>query len=248
MPKVFLNSRCFSTCEIIMSNPEAMLVQLINSINKLSSLVQNVNDAIAKLSAQISQLESKMTDTQVSQVSTKFEGIPDLKSMIANIGAKIDDLGSTSNFAQPKVESRPSSQIIQPSEVKTSKKKEKEKEKEYVSPAIAEEAREVSTSPSASADAAFTAVSSKFKHITQMIKPTSSCGNITKMLEELRDEVETQVGMSPMLYELNSWVQRVSKMPESDILLPEVHSELIKKLDDWLERVTKAIHLKYSNE
>ena len=78
-----------------------------------------------------------------------------------------------------------------------------------------------------------------------MISPNTSCGNIAQMLEELRDEVEIQVGMSPMLYELNSWVQRISKMPTTDILLPEVHSDLIGKLDDWLGRVTKAIHLKY---
>ncbi len=78
-----------------------------------------------------------------------------------------------------------------------------------------------------------------------MISPKSSCGNISNMLVELRDKVETHVGMSPMLYELNSWVQRIGKMPEGDVLLPEVHSELFEKLDDWLNRVTKAIHLKY---
>ncbi len=221
-----------------MSNPEEMLVQLINSINKLSTLVQNVNDSIGKLSTQISQLETKMTgfsnvETQVSEVGLKLGEIPGIKDMISNLNAKIDGLGTTVSTSTP-VEQAP---------VAESKPAKKPKKEEYVSPGITEE--EPAVSGSTEADAAFTAVSSKFKHITQMINPNSSCGNISQMLEDLRDEVETQVGMSPMLYELNSWVQRVSKMPDGDILLPEVHSELFEKLDDWLNRVTKAIHLKY---
>ena len=191
-----------------MSNPEEMLVQLINSINKLSTLVQNVNDAISKLSTQITHLDSKIDDLGSAPASEPVKAKP-----------------------KPKKESAPAVEI--PAEPPA----------EYTSPGVTSE--EVSVS--AEADAAFNAVSKKFKHITQMISPTSSCGNISKMLEELRDEVETHVGMSPMLYELNSWVQRVTKMPESDILLPEVHSDLMGKLDDWLTRVTKAIHLKYQD-
>jgi len=219
-----------------MSNPEEMLVQLINSINKLSTLVQNVNDSIGKLSTQISQLESKMSgfsnvENQVSEVGLKLGEIPGIKDMISNLNAKIDGLGS----ADPTP--------VAQAPVKESEPAKKEKKEEYVSPGVSEEQAPISDG--SGADAAFSAVSAKFKHITQMISPNSSCGNIAQMLEELRDEVETQVGMSPMLYELNSWVQRVSKMPEGDILLPEVNSELIEKLDDWLNRVSKAIHLKY---
>jgi outer membrane murein-binding lipoprotein Lpp len=213
-----------------------MLVQLINSINKLSTLVQNVNDSIAKLSTQINQLEGKMSgfsnvETQVSEVGLKLGEIPGIKNMISNLNAKIDGLGSATSQSAP---------VAQDPKSKPEKKK---KEEKYVSPGVVEE--EPSVAGGSEADAAFTAVSSKFKHITQMISPNSSCGNISQMLEELRDEVETQVGMSPMLYELNSWVQRISKMPDGDVLLPEVHSELLEKLDDWLNRVTKAIHLKY---
>ncbi|MCE7742445.1 MAG: hypothetical protein GOP50_08280 [Candidatus Heimdallarchaeota archaeon] len=219
-----------------MSNPEEMLVQLINSINKLSTLVQNVNDSIGQLSTQIAQLETKMAgfsnvETQVSEVGLKLGEIPGIKNMISNLDAKIDGLGATvsTDVAQaPVAESKPAK---------------KAKKEEYVSPGITEE--EPSVGGASEADAAFTAVSAKFKHITQMVNPNSSCGNVSQMLEDLRDEVETQVGMSPMLYELNSWVQRISKMPQGDVLLPEVHSELIEKLDDWLNRVTKAIHLKY---
>jgi hypothetical protein len=192
-----------------MSNPEEMLVQLINSINKLSALVQNVNDAISKLSTQMAQLDSK-----IDGLGSAVDAVPEKR--------------------KAKKESAPPAEVVV-----------QQPPAEYSSPALAEE--EDTAGVSAAADAAFDAVSKKFKHITQMITPTSSCGNIGKMLEELRDEVETQVGMSPMLYELNSWVQRVSKMPEADILLPEVHSELIGKLDDWLTRVTKAIHLKYQD-
>lgn len=225
-----------------MSNPEEMLVQLINSINKLSNLVQNVNEAITKLSTQITQLDTKMigfsnVESQVSEVGLKLGEIPNMKGMIADLTSKIDGL-SSSVVATPTKKSAKKNGSP-PAEVKES---EKPKE-EYVSPALAEEASSSSTSDEA--DVAFNVVSNKFKHISQMITPQSSCGNIEKMLEDLRTEVETQVGMSPMLYELNSWVKRVGKMPESDILLPDIHSELIAKLDDWLERVTKAIHLKY---
>ncbi|TET76630.1 MAG: hypothetical protein E3J43_06830 [Candidatus Heimdallarchaeota archaeon] len=228
-----------------MSNPEEMLVQLINSINKLSTLVQNVNDAISKLSTQITQLETKMTgfsnvENQVSEVGLKLSEIPGIKDMIANLNTKIDGLGSIAVAAPAKSKgkakkgSAPAVAVpAEPAPV------------EYTSPGIAEE--DDGAGVSAEADAAFNAVSKKFKHITQMVSPTSSCGNISKMIEDLRDEVETHVGMSPMLYELNSWVQRVSKMPQADVLLPEVHSELIAKLDDWLTRVTKAIHLKYQD-
>ena len=228
-----------------MSNPEEMLVQLINSINKLSTLVQNVNDAISKLSTQITKLETKMTgfsnvENQVSEVGLKLGEIPGIKDMIANLNTKIDRLGSITVAApakskgKAKKESAPAVAVpAEPAPV------------EYTSPGIAEE--DDGAGVSAEADAAFNAVSKKFKHITQMVSPTSSCGNISKMIEDLRDEVETHVGMSPMLYELNSWVQRVSKMPQADVLLPEVHSELIAKLDDWLTRVTKAIHLKYQD-
>jgi len=227
-----------------MSNPEEMLVQLINSINKLSTLVQNVNNAISKLSTQISQLETKMAgfsnvETQVSEVGLKLGEIPGIKSMISNLNAKIDSLGSTIQTAVP----AQAPVAASPPPAKSKKKRPKPAPEEYSSPGVAEETEAFTAS--AEADAAFNAVSSKFTHITQMISPTSSCGNVSKMLEELRDEVEIHVGMSPMLYELNSWVQRVSKMPEADVLLPEVHSELFEKLDDWLKRVTKAIHLKY---
>jgi uncharacterized protein YoxC len=228
-----------------MSNPEEMLVQLINSINKLSTLVQNVNDAISKLSTQITQLETKMTgfsnvENQVSEVGLKLGEIPGIKDMIANLNTKIDGLGSIAVAAPAKSKGKAKKQsapaVAVPAEPAPV---------EYTSPGIAEE--DEGAGVSAEADAAFNAVSKKFKHITQMVSPTSSCGNISKMIEDLRDEVETHVGMSPMLYELNSWVQRVSKMPEADVLLPEVHSELINKLDDWLTRVTKAIHLKYQD-
>lgn len=228
-----------------MSNPEEMLVQLINSINKLSSLVQNVNEAITKLSTQITELETKMSgfssvESQVSEVGLKIGEIPNLKGMIVELTSKIDGLSSPA-AATPEKKVSKKGVSTPPVEVKESE----QPKEEYVSPVLAEE--ELSFGTSDDADAAFNAVSSKFKHITQMITPQSSCGNISKMLEELRDEVETQVGMSPMLYELNSWVKRVGKMPEADILLPDIHSELISKLDDWLERVTKAIHLKYQN-
>ncbi|MCK5409346.1 MAG: hypothetical protein KAJ30_03700 [Candidatus Heimdallarchaeota archaeon] len=221
-----------------MSNPEEMLVQLINSINKLSTLVQNVNDEISKLSTQISQLETKMAgfsnvETQVSEVGLKLGEITGIKDMISNLNAKIDGLGSEMTTAV----------AASPPPAKSKKKASEPAPVEYTSPDVDEEKEAITAS--SEADAAFNAVSSKFKHITQMVSPTSSCGNVSKMLEELRDEVEVHVGMSPMLYELNSWVQRVSKMPEADVLLPEVHSELIAKLDDWLNRVTKAIHLKY---
>lgn len=224
-----------------MSNPEEMLVQLINSINKLSNLVQNVNEAITKLSTQITQLDAKMTgfsnvETQVSEVGLKLGEIPNMKGMIADLTSKIDGLSGSTDSASAK--KPPKKKETEP----VSTPVESAPKEEYVSPALQEE---IPTGTSAEADAAFNAVSSKFKHISQMIAPQSSCGNIAQMLEELRDEVEIQVGMSPMLYELNSWVKRVGKMPESDILLPDVHSELISKLDDWLERVTKAIHLKY---
>ena len=226
-----------------MSNPEEMLVQLINSINKLSNLVQNVNEAITKLSTQITQLDTKMTgfsnvESQVSEVGLKLGEIPNMKGMIADLTSKIDGL-SISEVTTPAKKSTKKKESAKPAEVK---EPEKPKE-EYVSPALEEESKSITESDGA--DAAFNAVSSKFKHISQMINPQSSCGSIGKMLEDLRAEVETQVGMSPMLYELNSWVKRVGKMPESDILLPDIHSELISKLDDWLERVTKAIHLKY---
>ncbi|MHA1445699.1 MAG: hypothetical protein ACTSSN_03355 [Candidatus Heimdallarchaeaceae archaeon] len=228
-----------------MSNPEEMLVQLINSINKLSTLVQNVNDAISKLSTQITQLETKMTgfsnvENQVSEVGLKLSEIPGIKDMIANLNTKIDGLGSIAVAAPAKSKGKAKKgstpAVAVPAEPATV---------EYTSPGIAEE--DDGAGVSDEADAAFNAVSKKFKHITQMVSPTSSCGNISKMIEGLRDEVETHVGMSPMLYELNSWVQRVSKMPQEDVLLPEVHSELIGKLDDWLTRVTKAIHLKYQD-
>ncbi len=228
-----------------MSNPEEMLVQLINSINKLSNLVQNVNEAINKLSTQITNLEGKMAgfstvESQVSEVGLKLGEIPGIKNMIENLTSKIDGLSPADAKKMAKV-AKAAKAAAPPAESKTAKKE------EYASPGVEEE-KEPAFSAVDEADAAFTAVSAKFKHITQMISPQSSCGNITNMLEELRDEVETHVGMSPMLYELNSWVQRIGKMPEADILLPDVHSELVEKLDDWLQRVTKAIHLKYQGE
>ncbi|NPD87195.1 MAG: hypothetical protein HGN29_00635 [Asgard group archaeon] len=233
-----------------MSSPEEMLVQLINSINKLSNLVQNVNEAINKLSNQISKLEDKMTgfssvENQVSEVGLKLGEIPGLKTMIEGLNAKIDGMTpkKSKKSAPP-----PAAEVTPPPAAESAPPPAAEvtpPPQEYVSPGV-EETGGVSSSDAA--DAAFSAVSAKFKHITQMISPQSSCGSIAKMLEELRDEVETHVGMSPMLYELNSWVQRIGKMPESDILLPEVHSELVEKLDDWLNRVTKAIHLKYQEE
>lgn len=225
-----------------MSSPEEMLVQLINSINKLSNLVQNVNEAINKLSTQITKLEDKMTgfstvENQVSEVGLKLGEIPGLKTMIEGLEAKID---SMSGKKGKKAADSPAAEPAPPPAAESAPPE--APPQEYVSPGVDETAAVPSSD---AADAAFSAVSAKFKHITQMISPQSSCGSIAKMLEELRDEVETHVGMSPMLYELNSWVQRIGKMPESDILLPEVHSELVEKLDDWLNRVTKAIHLKY---
>ena len=88
-------------------------------------------------------------------------------------------------------------------------------------------------------------IENKFKHVSQMISsPQSNVVTISKYLSELRDELESTVGMSPMLYELNAWIKKVSKMPESDVLLPDLHGELISKLDDWLTRVINAMRRK----
>ena len=147
-----------------MSNPEEMLVQLINSINKLSTLVQNVNDSIAKLSTQIAQLEGKMSgfsnvETQVSEVGLKLGEIPGMKQMISNLNAKIDGLGTAVSTPAP----------VAQAPVAESKPSKKKKDEEYVSPGVVEE--EPAITSGSEADAAFTAVSSKFKHITQMISP-----------------------------------------------------------------------------
>jgi len=199
-----------------MSSPEEMLVQLINSINKLSNLVQNVNEAINKLSSQIANLDQKMA------------GFSSVEKKLGELSKKVDGI-SVKKSKKAKEVPVAVAPVSQPA------------------PAQSAPAEPAPVDVAASADAAFNAVSKQFKHITQMVSPQSSCGNISKMLEELRDEVETHVGMSPMLYELNSWVQKIGKMPEADILLPDVHSELVGKLDDWLNRVTKAIHLKYQD-
>ncbi|UJG39736.1 MAG: hypothetical protein K9W45_07660 [Candidatus Heimdallarchaeum aukensis] len=119
----------------------------------------------------------------------------------------------------------------------------KETSTEYTSPGIAEEP--VISTAAADAQVAMDAIKNKFKHISQMISPQSISSSVLKYLEELRDEVETSVGMSPMLYEINSWLKKIDKLKADAPLHPDLHKELAEKLVDWQERVLSAIKRKY---
>jgi len=119
----------------------------------------------------------------------------------------------------------------------------KEISTEYTSPGMAEEP--VISTAAADAQVAMDAIKNKFKHISQMISPQSISSSVLKFLEELRDEVETSVGMSPMLYEINSWLKKIDKLKADAPLHPDLHKELAEKLVDWQERVLSAIRRKY---
>ena len=119
----------------------------------------------------------------------------------------------------------------------------KETSIEYTSPGITEEP--VISTAAADAQVAMDAIKNKFKHISQMISPQSISSSVLKFLEELRDEVETSVGMSPMLYEINSWLKKIDKLKVDAPLHPDLHKELAEKLVDWQERVLSAIKRKY---
>lgn len=236
-----------------MSNPEEMLVQLVNSINMLSNLVRSVQEAMAMLNDKIGVLEKNLEgmtniDSKLSTLEqnitkslTPLKDVSILMNMLATINAKIDNTATVT--PQPVTETKPplsSSEVLDPSyEVKDSKVE----EQPYVSPGLKEEEKPFIAADDAGI--AITAISTKFKHISQMISPQTSCATGAGMLEELKQEIEAYVGMSPMLYELNSWIQRIGKMPETEVLQPEVHSDLVAKLDDWLTRVVKAIETKH---
>lgn len=236
-----------------MSNPEEMLIQLVNSINMLSNLVRSVQESMAMLNEKISVLEKNLEgmtniDSKLSTLEqnitkslTPVKDVSILMNMLATINAKIDNASTVA--PQPVTKTKPplsSSEVLDPSyEVKDSIVE----EQPYVSQGIKEE--EEPFISAGDTDIAITAISTKFKHISQMISPQTSCASGAEMLEELKQEIEAHVGMSPMLYELNSWIQRIGKMPETEVLQPEVHSELVAKLDDWLTRVVKAIETKH---
>ncbi len=236
-----------------MSNPEEMLVQLVNSINMLSNLVRSVQESMAMLNEKIGVLEKNLEgmtniDSKLSALEqnitkslTPLKDVSILMNMLATINAKIDNTATVT--PQPVTETKPplsSSEVLDPSyEVKDSKVE----EQPYDSPGLKEE--EKSFIAADDTGIAITAISTKFKHISQMISPQTSCATGAGMLEELKQEIEAYVGMSPMLYELNSWIQRIGKMPETEVLQPEVHSDLVAKLDDWLTRVVKAIETKH---
>ena len=237
-----------------MSNPEEMLVQLVNSINMLSNLVRSVQESMAMLNEKIGILEKNLEgmtnidgklsslEQNITKSLAPIKDISILMKMLATINSKIDN--ATTVAPKPVTETKPpvsSSEVLDPSyEVKDHPIVE---EQPYVSPALKEE--EESFIAADDTGIAITAISTKFKHISQMISPQTSCASGAGMLEELKQEIEAYVGMSPMLYELNSWIQRIRKMPETEILEPDVHSELVAKLDDWLTRVVKAIETKH---
>lgn len=238
-----------------MSNPEEMLVQLVNSINMLSNLVRSVQESMAMLNEKIGILEKNLEgmtnidgklstlEQNITKSLTPIKDISILMNMLATINAKIDNVTTAS--PKPVTETKPpvsSSEVLDPSyEVKDPIVE----EQPYVSPGLKEEEEEESFIAAEDTDIAITAISTKFKHISQMISPQTSCASGAGMLEELKQEIEAYVGMSPMLYELNSWIQRIRKMPETEFLEPDVHSELVAKLDDWLTRVVKAIETKH---
>ncbi len=237
-----------------MNNPEEMLVQLVNSINMLSNLVRSVQESMAMLNEKIGVLEKNLEgmtniDSKLSSLEqnitkslTPVKDVSILMNMLATINAKIDS--ATTVASQPVTETKPSlssSEVLEPSyEVKDPIVE----EQPYVSPGLKEE-EEDSFIAADDTGIAITAISTKFKHISQMLSPQTSCASGAGMLEELKQEIEAYVGMSPMLYELNSWIQRIRKMPETEVIQPEVHSELVAKLDDWLTRVVKAIETKH---
>lgn len=235
-----------------MSNPEEMLVQLVNSINMLSNLVRSVQESMAVLNEKIGILEKNLEgmtnidgklstlEQNITKSLTPLKDVSILMNMLATINAKIDN--ATTVAPQPVTETKPP---ISSSEVLDSSYEVKDpivEEQPYVSPGLKEEESFIAADDS---DIAIAAISTKFKHISQMISPQTSCASGAGMLEELKQEIEAYVGMSPMLYELNSWIQRIRKMPETEILEPDVHSELVAKLDDWLTRVIKAIETKH---
>ncbi|MHA1303056.1 MAG: hypothetical protein ACTSQE_00495 [Candidatus Heimdallarchaeaceae archaeon] len=257
-----------------MSNVENKLIELVNSINTLSDSVNSVQGSITHLSEQISELEKKIAEFNTGDIIQKLEDIkskvdiiseikenlgllsdlPSIRNMLAILDTKIEKLLSappeqpvtTTPTTTPQPSMEPSATVTS-SEVlaPTYEIKEPEKRKEeYISPGLVEEEPIISTTE-ADAQVAIDAIRNKFKHISQMITPQSVAGSVLRFLEELRDEVETNVGMSPMLYEINSWLKKVDKLKEDEPLHPDIHSEITEKLDDWQDRVLAAIRRKY---
>ncbi len=85
----------------------------------------------------------------------------------------------------------------------------------------------------------------KFTQISHMITPQSSCEATAELLQNLRDEIESKVGMSPMLREVNMTIRDIEKMPKANLLPPEKLSDIMAKLEDWLVRALQIIKSKH---
>ena len=245
-----------------------------NTLTTFSTQISALEEKITSMSSMHDQLNSitqeiGLLKQEISQVKTISDSLgilqtlPDIKKIIEEKFKHIEDIIKQTTTPTPKVvqptqptpeptpetitqptpEPVPQKPLVQPSPEILKEAPEKPAPEPqattYVSPGIEQPEAEMKD-----IDLEIQRMENKFKHISQMISPQTSCQSIVSLLDDLRTELEQTVGMSPMLYELNSWIQKIRKMPEKDVLLPEVHSELIKKLDDWLSRVEAAMRRK----
>ncbi len=242
------------------------LSELDNAIKAFNTvkIIATLDEVKTKVDA-FSNIENKLNElSELGAIkdSLKFlTDLPSIRTMLGVLDEKVEKMLKAPSVQPSAISQVPaedlkpvttakavsSSQILKPDfEIKdTAEKAVSTKKEEYVSPALVDETPSVISTAAADAQVAINAMQNKFKHILQMISPQSPASSVLKFLEELRDEVETSVGMSPMLYEINSWLKKIDRFRPEEPLHPETHSELTEKLSDWQERVLAAIRRKY---
>ncbi|MHA1385687.1 MAG: hypothetical protein ACTSR3_18200, partial [Candidatus Helarchaeota archaeon] len=74
------------------------------------------------------------------------------------------------------------------------------------------------------------------KPLNQIVK-NGVVGSIHDALDEARTEIALKFKWHVCIYEMGNWVRKLKKMSLTEHLDPDKLNRLLKKLDDWTERL-----------
>ncbi len=218
----------------------------VSTINrKMNSVIERLDELSSKEKQTIKEDKAKpLSSSEILDPKFEVKTTSDPKSTPAPTPQPVEPPKSTPAPTPQPVEPPKSTPAPTPQPVESPVSTSQQTETGYTSPGI-----DKPTSGDTEADLIQHKLERKFRKINQELTPKDSFTkeNVVKLMIDLRDELESTVGMSPLLFEVRSWVEKVQKVPDSREVLPaEFHTEFSEKMEDWLERSIKVIQSKYA--
>lgn len=87
-------------------------------------------------------------------------------------------------------------------------------------------------------DANRTATENILKNLAKAVGEQTPAANLIAKIAETRDTLMSWTPHHPVFYEMHEWIQKIKRMPRNKPIPPEEADNLIKDIDNWLNRIT----------